>query len=133
MKIGIVGTGSVGCASAMAAVLRGSAREIVLVNRTRKTAEAVVYPQQLVHNVVPGGWKPDQEGYNEEEVKIMQETRKILHQPDLPLAATCVRVPVPVGHGEAVFLNRVPDGRGVPSQPLGDLLECESVGQEQLQ
>jgi L-lactate dehydrogenase len=41
MKIGIVGTGSVGCACAMAATLRGSAREIVLVNRTRKTAEAV--------------------------------------------------------------------------------------------
>jgi L-lactate dehydrogenase len=41
MKIGIVGTGNVGCACAMAAVNRGSAREIVLVNRTRKTAEAV--------------------------------------------------------------------------------------------
>lgn len=41
MKIGIVGTGAVGCACAMAAVNRGSAREIVLVNRTRKTAEAV--------------------------------------------------------------------------------------------
>lgn len=41
MKLGIVGTGSVGCACAMAAALRGSARDIVLVNRTRKTAEAV--------------------------------------------------------------------------------------------
>ena len=41
MKIGIVGTGNVGCACAMAAVIRGSAREIVLVNRDRKTAEAV--------------------------------------------------------------------------------------------
>src|SRR6201991_5151700 len=41
MKIGIIGTGNVGCACAMAAVTRGSAREIVLVNRTRKTAEAV--------------------------------------------------------------------------------------------
>src|SRR5579884_1070196 len=41
MKLGIVGTGTVGCACAMAAVNRGSAREIVLVNRTRKTAEAV--------------------------------------------------------------------------------------------
>jgi L-lactate dehydrogenase len=40
-KIGIVGTGSVGCACAMAAAVRGSAHEIVLVNRTRKTAEAV--------------------------------------------------------------------------------------------
>jgi L-lactate dehydrogenase len=41
MKLGIVGTGNVGCAIALAAVTRGSAREIVLVNRTRKTAEAV--------------------------------------------------------------------------------------------
>jgi L-lactate dehydrogenase len=41
MKLGIVGTGNVGNAIALAAVTRGSAREIVLVNRTRKTAEAV--------------------------------------------------------------------------------------------
>jgi L-lactate dehydrogenase len=41
MKIGIIGAGAVGCACALAAVTRGSAREIVLVNRTRKTAEAV--------------------------------------------------------------------------------------------
>src|ERR1700723_2289858 len=41
MKIGIIGTGTVGCACAMAAVNRGSAREVALVNRTRKTAEAV--------------------------------------------------------------------------------------------
>jgi L-lactate dehydrogenase len=41
MKLGIVGTGNVGCAIALAAVARGSAREIVLVNRTIKVAEAV--------------------------------------------------------------------------------------------
>jgi len=41
MKLGIIGTGNVGCAIALAAVTRGSAREIVLVNRTRKTAEGV--------------------------------------------------------------------------------------------
>ena len=41
MKIGIIGAGSVGCAIALTAVTRGSAREIVLVNRTSKTAEAV--------------------------------------------------------------------------------------------
>ena len=41
MKLGIVGTGNVGCALALAAVIRGSARDIVLVNRTRKTAQAV--------------------------------------------------------------------------------------------
>jgi L-lactate dehydrogenase len=41
MKLGIIGTGNVGCAIALAAATRGSAREIVLVNRTRKVAEAV--------------------------------------------------------------------------------------------
>ena len=41
MSLGIVGTGNVGCAIAFAAVMRGSAREILLVNRTSKTAEAV--------------------------------------------------------------------------------------------
>jgi L-lactate dehydrogenase len=40
MKLGIIGAGNVGCACALAAVARGSAREIVLVNRTRKTAQA---------------------------------------------------------------------------------------------
>ena len=41
MKIGIVGVGNVGCACAMAATIRGSAREIILIDRTRKRAEAV--------------------------------------------------------------------------------------------
>src|ERR1700720_2999242 len=41
MKLGIIGTGNVGCAIALAAVTRGSARELVLVNPTRRTAEAV--------------------------------------------------------------------------------------------
>ena len=63
------------------------------------------YPYQLAHNVVPGGWRAEAEGYNEEEVKIVNETRKILHMPDLRITATCVRVPVPVGHGESVFLE----------------------------
>lgn len=64
-----------------------------------------VYPHQLAYNVVPGGWRPDEDGYNEEEVKIVNETRKIMHLPDLRIAATCVRVPVPVGHGESVFVE----------------------------
>ena len=40
MKVGIIGAGRVGCACALAAVVRGSAREIVLVDRTRKRAKA---------------------------------------------------------------------------------------------
>src|SRR6266850_5022032 len=41
--------------------------------------QAVAYPYQLAYNVVPGGWRPEPEGYNEEEAKIVNETRKILH------------------------------------------------------
>ena len=67
--------------------------------------QVVVYPYQLAYNVVPGGWHPEADGYNEEEVKIVNETRKILHMPELRITATCVRVPVPVGHGESVFIE----------------------------
>jgi len=70
-----------------------------------ETPGVAAYPYQLAHNVVPGGWHPEAGGYNEEEVKIVNETRKILHEPELRIVATCVRVPVPVGHGEAVFLE----------------------------
>ncbi len=90
----------------------GAGRALVdeLAEQTRAIAEGtepqvLVYPYQLAYNVVPGGWRPEPDGYNEEEVKIVNETRKILHMPDLPIAATCVRVPVPVGHGESVFIE----------------------------
>ena len=70
-----------------------------------ETPGVAAYPYQLAYNVVPGGWHPEAGGYNEEEVKIVNETRKILHEPELRIVATCVRVPVPVGHGESVFLE----------------------------
>jgi len=43
----------------------------------------------------------------DEEVKLREETRKILELPDLPISATCVRVPVMVGHSEAIWLETV--------------------------
>jgi aspartate-semialdehyde dehydrogenase len=49
-------------------------------------------------------WDYDGEEF-EEESKLRDETRKILELPDLPLSATCVRVPVPVGHAESVWLE----------------------------
>ena len=70
-----------------------------------RVPEVQVYSHQLAHNVVPGGWKPEADGYNEEEVKIVNESRKILHEPELRIAATCVRVPTTIGHGESVFIE----------------------------
>ena len=49
-------------------------------------------------------WDYDGEEF-EEESKLRDETRKILELPELPLSATCVRVPVPIGHAEAVWLE----------------------------
>ena len=51
-----------------------------------------------------GDWDFDGELF-EEEAKIHEETRKILELPDLPVQATCVRVPVLVGHLEAVWIE----------------------------
>ncbi|WP_105616205.1 aspartate-semialdehyde dehydrogenase [Vallitalea okinawensis] len=44
-------------------------------------------------------------GYTKEEMKMVHETRKILHETDLPITATCVRVPVFNGHSEAINLE----------------------------
>ena len=52
----------------------------------------------IAHNVIPFIGPRGDDGWNEEEEKIRAETRKILEMPDLAVAATCVRVPVRVGH-----------------------------------
>jgi aspartate-semialdehyde dehydrogenase len=49
-------------------------------------------------------WDFDGEEFDEE-AKIRGETRKILELPELPVSATCVRVPVPVGHAESVWIE----------------------------
>ena len=57
----------------------------------------------IAYNVVPkiGEFEPG--GYTGEEAKMMAEPRKILGLPDLPVVATSVRVPVPVGHGVSLM------------------------------
>ena len=47
-------------------------------------------------------WEGDE---SDEEAKLRAEARKILELPDLPISATCVRVPVMIGHSEAVWLE----------------------------
>jgi aspartate-semialdehyde dehydrogenase len=51
-------------------------------------------------------WDYDGEEFDEES-KLRAETRKIMELPDLPLQATCVRVPVMVGHAEAIWIETV--------------------------
>ena len=49
-------------------------------------------------------WEFDGEEFDEES-KLRDETRKIMELPDLPISATCVRVPIMVGHAEAVWIE----------------------------
>ncbi|MGB2694054.1 MAG: aspartate-semialdehyde dehydrogenase [Dehalococcoidia bacterium] len=64
-----------------------------------------VYPHQIAFNVLPqiGSFKDD--GYTSEEWKMAAETRKIMHEPELPISATCVRVPVYISHSAAVHVE----------------------------
>lgn len=64
---------------------------------------SVKYP--IVDNVLPQIDKFEDNGFTFEEMKMIRETQKILSQPDLEVAATCVRVPVRVGHAESVYVE----------------------------
>lgn len=67
--------------------------------------QKTVYPHQIHGNVFPeiGSLKDD--GLYSEERKMIDETRKIFGAPELLISATCVRVPVAVGHSEAVHIE----------------------------
>jgi aspartate-semialdehyde dehydrogenase len=60
------------------------------------------FPAPLVLNVVPWAGSLKDEGWSSEELKLRNETRKILGMPRLKVSATCVRVPVVTGHSVAV-------------------------------
>ncbi|HXF51486.1 MAG TPA: aspartate-semialdehyde dehydrogenase, partial [Dehalococcoidia bacterium] len=74
-----------------------------------------VYPHQIAYNVLPhiGSFKED--GYTSEEWKMRMETQKIMHDPEIAFSATCVRVPVFIGHSAAVHVE------------LSDPLDAEEV------
>jgi len=61
-----------------------------------------VYPHQIAFNLLPEIDVFLDSGYTKEEWKMVEETRKIMHAPDIAVSATCVRVPVYIGHSEAV-------------------------------
>ncbi len=63
------------------------------------------YPHQIAFNVLPQIDSFLESGYTVEEQKMAQETRKIMHAPEMALSATCVRVPVAVGHSEALHVE----------------------------
>ena len=83
-----------GCTSRPTSPSRAPARSGWSGSRTRRPRE---------HDLVMDwSWEGDE---SDEESKLRAETRKILELPDLPISATCVRVPVLVGHSEAIWVE----------------------------
>ena len=59
--------------------------------------------REIAFNAVPQIDLFAEDGYTKEEIKMANETRKILHAPDVALSATCVRIPTFFGHAMAVW------------------------------
>lgn len=101
---------------------------------SRQKITKKVYPHQIAFNLLPhiGDFLPN--GYTEEEMKLVNETRKIMEDESIAITATCVRVPVFNSHSEAVTLETeekisVEKVRKILSRAPGVIVE-DSPGQE---
>ncbi|MCL2456335.1 MAG: aspartate-semialdehyde dehydrogenase [Defluviitaleaceae bacterium] len=73
--------------------------------RTLKGEPPQVFPYPIGGNVIPRIDVFGDDGYTGEESKMIAETRKILHEPNLRVTATTVRVPVEIGHSESINIE----------------------------
>ena len=73
-----------------------------LENERKNIDGELAYPHPIDLNLIPHGGSFDTSGYTSEEVKLVNETRKILDAPEIQVTATVVRVPVYGGHSESV-------------------------------
>lgn len=76
---------------------------IAILNDQTPPTESFPYP--LAFNLFPHNSPLNEQGYCEEEMKMVNETRKIFGVPDLRVSATCVRVPVLRAHSEALTVE----------------------------
>ena len=67
--------------------------------RTKEGQKPEFYPYDISNTCIPEIDSFLDDGYTKEEMKMVNETRKILHLENLPVSATCIRVPVEVCHG----------------------------------
>ncbi len=70
-----------------------------------RPATPKVFPHPIAFNLFSHNTPIGADGYNTEEQKIIEETRKIFHEPSLPIAPTCIRVPVLRAHSESITLT----------------------------
>ncbi len=76
---------------------------------------------QIAFNAIPQIDLFQENGFTYEEMKMINETKKIMHDPDMNVAATCVRIPVAVGHSESLYIEV--DKAGVTVEEIRELLK----------
>lgn len=79
--------------------------QINALGRGEPVPAARAHAAQLAGNVLPHDWKPGEDGYSEEEWKMVRETRKIMGDDTILVSPTTARVPVEIGHSEAINLE----------------------------
>jgi aspartate-semialdehyde dehydrogenase len=79
--------------------------QVKALGRGERVPPVTLHAHQLAGNVLPHDWKLGEEGYTEEEWKMIRETRKIMGDDTIQVSATTARVPVRIGHSEAVNLE----------------------------
>ena len=80
----------------------GAARELAVGGHEALLPAAEKWAVPIAHNVVPLNYVYAEDGYTEEEIKLRDESRKILGLSELPVSGTCVRVPVFTGHSLSI-------------------------------
>src|SRR5262249_56430241 len=79
--------------------------QISAVGRGQKVPPVAVHAAQLAGNVLPHDWKLGEDGYSEEEIKMIKETRKIMEDDGILVSPTTARVPVRTSHSEAIHVE----------------------------
>jgi aspartate-semialdehyde dehydrogenase len=79
--------------------------QVQALGRGQPVPPVTLHAHQLAGNVLPHDWKLGDEGYTEEEWKMIRETRKIMGDDTIQVSVTTARVPVRVGHSEAINLE----------------------------
>lgn len=79
--------------------------QFAAVGRKEPIPPVKAHAAQLAGNVLPHDWKAGDDGYSEEEWKMVRETRKIMGDDSIQVSPTTVRVPVRIGHSEAINLE----------------------------
>ncbi|MGI6633106.1 MAG: aspartate-semialdehyde dehydrogenase [Bacillota bacterium] len=85
--------------------LEDESESLLFPSRAKRREYETQFPHQIGFNLIPQIDSFLDDGYTKEEMKMVNETRKILRIPELRISTTCVRVPVFIGHSEACLVE----------------------------